>query len=83
MHTASKYTVNDNQAWREIDGDIHEQEHNNTLPLTDGGSQGASPSQCAGHDQVSNLPQSQQTCRIVALCQLVLNQALQLIFKHL
>lgn len=83
MRTDSKYTVNDNQALREIDRDIHEQEHYHTLLLTDGWSQGTSPSQCAGHDQVSNLSQSQQTCRIVALCQLILNQAFQFIFKHL
>lgn len=83
MHTDRVYMLNDIQAQRRIDGDIHTNKHRNTLLLTDGRSHGASASQNAGHEQVSNLSQSQETCRVVALRQLVLNQAFQLIFKHL
>lgn len=83
MHTDRVYALNDNQPQRERDRDIRTLKRETTLPLTDGRSQGASPSQGASHDQVSYLSQRQKTCGVVALCELVLNQAFQLIFKHL
>lgn len=60
-----------------------ENRHTHTQKLTNGGSQGSSSSHGAGHDQVSYLPQSQETRGIVALGHLIMNQTFQLIFKHL
>lgn len=54
-----------------------------TLLLTERRCEGACPSHRTSHDQISYLPKSQQPCWITALSHLILDQAFQLILKHL
>lgn len=50
------------------------------LILTEGG--GGESGDGAGHEEVCDLPQSEQSCRVIPLVHLLLDHSLQLILKR-
>ena len=57
--------------------------HTHTHTRTAGGAEGAGAPHGTGCDEVSDVSQCQQACWAASLDSLVLDQALQLLFKHL